>query len=94
MLSVTLDRPDERLEIDMNTAELEVLRDSALTLPELERAKLASDLVASLDGPKDIGVESAWDIEICRRVNEIEKGKVVLLDAEEVLAKARARLKR
>ena len=77
----------------MNTAELETLRDAAMTLTEQERAKLASDLVASLDGPNDEKVAQAWDIEICRRINEIEKGEVQLLDVNEVLVRARARLK-
>lgn len=77
----------------MNTAELETLRDAAMTLTEQERAKLASDLVASLDGPNDEKVAQAWDIEICQRINEIEKGEVQLLDVNEVLVRARARLK-
>ncbi|MBN4053353.1 addiction module protein [Haliea sp. AH-315-K21] len=76
----------------MNTAELETLRDAAMTLPEQERAKLASDLVASLDGPNETEVAQAWDIEVCRRINEIEKGDAHLLDVSEVLARARARL--
>lgn len=76
----------------MNTAELDTLRDAAMTLPEQERAKLASDLVASLDGPIDSDVAQAWDVEICRRINEIENGKAKFLDVNEVLAKARARL--
>ncbi len=77
----------------MNTAELETLRDAAMTLTAQERAKLASDLVASLDGPNDENVAQAWDIEICRRINEIEKGEVQLLDVNEVLVRVRARLK-
>lgn len=77
----------------MNTAELETLRDAVMTLTEQERAKLASDLVASLDGPNDENVAQAWDIEICRRINEIEKGEVQLLDVNEVLVRVRARLK-
>ena len=76
----------------MTTAELETLRNAAMMLTEHERAKLASDLVASLDGPVDAEVAQAWDIEICRRINEIEKGEVELLDVNEVLVRARARL--
>jgi putative addiction module component (TIGR02574 family) len=64
-----------------------------MALPEKERAKLASDLVASLDGPTEQNVAEAWDIEICRRINEIESGKAELLDVEEVLARARARIR-
>lgn len=76
----------------MDTAELDALRNAAMTLSERERAKLASDLVASLDGPPEVNVADAWDIEICRRINEIESGKAELLDLEDVLARARLRI--
>lgn len=76
----------------MSTAQLETVRNAALTLSETERAKLASDLVASLDGPAEKDAATAWDIEICRRINEIEAGKAKLLDIGDVLIRARARL--
>ncbi|MEX2365699.1 MAG: addiction module protein [Pseudohongiellaceae bacterium] len=76
----------------MSTADLEALQNAALALSESERAKLASVLVASLDGPDEEAAARAWDIEICRRVNEIEAGTALLLDVDEVLARARARL--
>ena len=69
----------------------EALRDAALALSEAEPAKLARDLIASLDGPADDDVAEAWDIELCRRINEVEAGKAQLLDAEDVLARIRAR---
>lgn len=77
---------------DMTTAQLEALRSEALALSEAERAKLASDLVASLDGPADPNISEAWDVEICRRINEIEKNPDLLLEADDVLARAKARL--
>lgn len=70
----------------------EALRDAALALSEAERAKLARDLIASLDGPADNDVAEAWDIELCRRINEVEAGKAQLLDVEDVLARIRARI--
>ncbi|WP_123034045.1 addiction module protein [Haliea alexandrii] len=79
---------------DLNTAELESLRTAALELTEVERAQLASDVVASLDGPADADVAVAWDREICRRINEISNGTATLLDADEVLARAQARIQR
>jgi putative addiction module component (TIGR02574 family) len=81
------------MEQSMRTVELESLKSAAMALPEKERAKLASDLVASLDGPTEQNVAEAWDIEICRRINEKESGKAELLDVEEVLARARARIR-
>lgn len=76
----------------MATTELEALRYAAMNLSERERAKLASDLMASLDGPAENDVAEAWDIEICRRINEIESGKAELLNVDEVLARAKARV--
>lgn len=78
----------------MSKAELEALRNAALALSEHERAKLARDLVASLDGPQEGNVATAWDIEICRRINEIEAGKATLLDVDDVLKRVRARIAR
>ena len=70
----------------------EALRDAVLALSEAERAKLARDLIASLDGPADDDVAEAWDIELCRRINEVESGKAQLLDVEDVLPRIRARV--
>ena len=76
----------------MMTAQLETLRTKALALSDAERAKLASDLVASLDGPVDSESAQAWDVEICRRINEIEADPTSLLETTDVLARARARI--
>jgi len=78
---------------EMNTVQLESITRAAMTLPERERAKLARDLVASLDGPADISVAEAWDAEICRRINDIESGKAENLDVDEAIARARARIR-
>lgn len=56
-----------------------------MTLPERQRAKLAHDLVASLDGPADINVAEAWDTDIRRRMKDIESGKAELLDEDEAM---------
>jgi len=76
----------------MGSAELESLKNAMLALNEQERASLALNLVASLDGPNDKALAEAWDIEICRRINELEKDPSLLLDPRDVMAKARARL--
>ncbi|MFC3851719.1 addiction module protein [Saccharospirillum mangrovi] len=77
----------------MPRAELESLTMAVMTLSEHERAKLASDLMASLDGPAESDVAEAWDIEVCRRINEIESGRTELLNLDDVLARARARIR-
>lgn len=77
----------------MGTLDSTALRNAALSLSEEERARLARDLVASLDGPADKELSAAWDIEICRRINEIESGKATLLSPKDVLTRARARIR-
>jgi putative addiction module component (TIGR02574 family) len=50
----------------------------ALRLDADARAELASELLASLDGPTDPDAEAAWQAEIERRVAAIEAGKAKL----------------
>jgi putative addiction module component (TIGR02574 family) len=50
----------------------------ALKLRPDERAELAAEILASLDGPADPDAEAAWELEIARRVAEIEAGTVKL----------------
>lgn len=52
-------------------------------LTEQERAQLAHELIAGLDGPEDEGVEAAWETEIERRLDEVESGKVKMVSREE-----------
>ena len=46
------------------------LLDEAMALPVDERAKLAADLLASLDGEPEAAVEAAWAAEIERRARD------------------------
>ena len=50
----------------------------ALRLDLNARAEVAAELLASLDGPADADAETAWAIEIERRVAAIEAGIVRL----------------
>ena len=68
------------------------LLSQALKLPDDERAALAAELIASLDGDPDEGVEEAWAAEIKRRVDQIERGAVELIPWEQVRAELRQRL--
>lgn len=43
------------------------LLDQALALSEDERLALASELIASVDGPPDAGWDEAWQAELIRR---------------------------
>jgi putative addiction module component (TIGR02574 family) len=51
---------------------------NALRLGPDERAELAAELLASLDGPADSDAEAAWALEIKRRVQGIEDGTIDL----------------
>lgn len=78
----------------MTSSTLEKVRAQALNLPESDRAELAQDLVASLDGPADPDVGKAWDAEILRRLAEIDAGTARLIDREEFSKRMRARMYR
>jgi putative addiction module component (TIGR02574 family) len=62
------------------------LLNTALKLPREDRAQLASELIASLDGDPEAGVEAAWDAEVERRVRQVETGEARFVDWETVKA--------
>ena len=53
----------------------EKLLHEALRLPTEERAELAAELIASLDGPAAPDVEAAWAVEIERRAAKVLSGE-------------------
>lgn len=61
----------------------------ALALPERQRAKLASDLLGSLDGADD-GAEKAWATEIEERARAVVDGSAELLDYDDVMSELSA----
>ncbi|MFY9823905.1 MAG: addiction module protein [Thermoanaerobaculia bacterium] len=62
----------------------EDLLKQALTLDEKDRASVAGALIESLHGQPDPDAEEAWDIEIRRRVEELESGAVETIPWAEV----------
>lgn len=68
----------------MASVMLAQLRIKALDLPENERAELAHDILLSLDGPADEGVEPAWAAEVEQRIADMDSGQVEAMDADEV----------
>ncbi len=65
----------------------------AKALPPEERARLAEELLASLD-PHEVEVEAAWDEELRRRIDEVEHGAVQLVPADQAFAQVRRALGR
>lgn len=63
----------------------------AKALSREERARLAEELLASLD-PNDTEIEAAWDEELRRRIDEVERGDVQLVPADQGFAQVRRAL--
>jgi len=74
MTSYDLCSPD--LETRMSKTSQKVL-DEALQLDVTERAEVAAELLASLDGEPDDDVEAAWAAEIERRAARARSGAEV-----------------
>jgi Putative addiction module component len=73
----------------MASPALNQLRSKALELTESERAELAHDLVASLDGTPDAGAVDEWDAEIVRRLQRVQDGSAQSVDRAELQRRMR-----
>lgn len=62
-----------------------------LRLPPEERAKLALELIRSLDDEPDPDAAEAWDAEIDRRGAEVEAGTAETMTLDEYRAHVRQR---
>ncbi len=71
---------------------IDELTSEALKLSAAARARLARELLASLDTLPAADVEQLWLDEASRREAELDGGTAHLQPADEVLARARARL--
>jgi len=58
-------------------------------LSPADRERLVDQLLASLNEASVAEMDASWDIEIERRLAEVEGGRVKTVSAEEVFAKAR-----
>ena len=58
------------------TQQVEYLLSEALKLSEGERVDLAAHLIESLDPGMDDDVETAWSVEIQKRLDEYRAGQV------------------
>lgn len=67
--------------------------DSALKLPREERARVAREIIASLDGPADQDVDAAWLAEVERRLDEVERGAATLVPWDTVRQRVTERLR-
>jgi putative addiction module component (TIGR02574 family) len=63
----------------------------ALALPPRSRAKLAEQLLQSLDAPNQKEIDSLWADEAEARVDAYERGEMKAVSAREVFRKLRMR---
>lgn len=72
---------------------IETISHEALALPLQERAKLAEQLLSSLDDLSDSEIEQLWFQEAASRAAELDQGLVQRIPAEVVRQEALALLK-
>ncbi|HVR09276.1 MAG TPA: addiction module protein [Thermoanaerobaculia bacterium] len=70
------------------------LLELALQLPREERARFAAELISSLGDVPETGVEEAWDVELQRRIEQVDQGEIQLLEWNAVKAEVAQALKR
>ena len=58
---------------------------AALKLPPESKAKLADELLASLDGPEQTEIDDAWAVEAERRIDDYDAGGIKTIPADQVL---------
>ncbi len=69
------------------------MKNDVFSLPPNIRAKLAHELIISLDENIESNVSHAWKDEINRRISEIKNGVAKGRPAEQVLAEIRVKYK-
>jgi len=70
--------------------QLEMLEAEALNLTSGERAAFAQLLLSSLD--EDVELETAWAVEVEKRIAAIERGETGTIPLSDALAQVRASL--
>jgi len=75
----------------MNTTAESVMA-TAMQLPPLLRAFVAERLIESLDVSVPPSLTSKWKREVRRRCEDVDRGSVILREAETVFEKARSSL--
>lgn len=65
---------------------------AAMALPPEARAQIAEQLLASLD-PAQAEVDAAWEVEVERRIREVEEGRVQLVPHDQVMSQVREHLR-
>ena len=78
----------------MTSTALKHALDIALELSAKERAELAQDVLASLDGEADADCVEAWESEITERLDKLGSGQSKLVASDDALRRIDERLRR
>jgi putative addiction module component (TIGR02574 family) len=74
------------------TQEADDLLKKALMLSAQDRATLAGSLIESLDEAEELSVQSEWNDEIARRIEDLDSGKAKTIPWDEVRRRIAAKL--
>jgi len=66
----------------------------ALLLPPRSRAKLAEQLLESLDDPKQKEIDRLWADEVENRIDAYERGELKVIPGQEVFRRLKPKKKR
>lgn len=66
------------------------IQSAALMLPEKDRELLVHELLSSLSEEGAADIRRLQEEEVKRRLQDVDEGRVALVDAEEVIAELRA----
>lgn len=72
---------------------VEDLSQKSQALDPQDKARLAELLLNSIHHHEDAAVDHAWDVELLRRIDEIERGTAKLVPADEAFAQVRRALR-
>ena len=90
MCAATIAFPGSLVKVFAMSVVLADINAKALELSPEDKRELILNLVTSLDCEPDAdpeGIARAWDVEIARRVAQLDKGEVECIDGEEVFAR-------
>ena len=71
------------------TDKTQAILEQALKLSPTECVDVAEQLIVSLDERPDADTEQAWQEEVQRRLQQVERGEVELIDSDTVMADLR-----
>src|SRR5262249_15253335 len=83
-----------RLEVLSVPKQFDKIKQAAMTLSPNERVLLADQLYMSVSEKEQADIEAEWVAEAERRIREVDEGRAKTIPGDQVLAEARALLKK